>query len=179
MPEWLCDAELRADVLILLLSFIVPAVAVSCWLYYWNRLKRRKGTSEKRRTLKTIWIGILMYLLELLIPGENRSRHGHWTNRWMDEIEEFKRLAEIEELKKRPCKAKLPDAPDWRCACGRVNPAHTATCVCGKNMRDVPVSHKYPSPKATVWHCTCGRENPDYTFTCVCGQSKPVTAKPS
>ena len=179
MQEVWSNAELWADITVFLICFICPAVAVSCWLYHLNRLKQAKGMPKtKRTTLKTISIGILMYALEVFVFGRSGRGYISWVHRREKEVKKLKRQTEIETLKKRPCEAKLPDAPRWHCGCGRINPAHTATCVCGRNMRDIPMGHRYPAEKPSTWHCACGREVPVYTSTCVCGRNKPTAIQP-
>lgn len=174
MKELLCDPDFWVGLFGIFMLIVIPAVVVVRWIHHLNRLKRTQGTPKIRKTIFwNIVGGFLLYVLHIISPERgSRLRHKSWTTQLKEETKEFKRLAEVEELKKRPCEAKLPDAPRWHCTCGRINEPHTATCVCGQQMRNVPDSHKYPAPKETVWHCTCGRENPSYTSTCVCGQAK-------
>lgn len=150
------------------LMIISPAVTLCRWARHRVRWQMTcdPTKNKKKVVIKTIFKALWHYLLAL----DSSLVRDHLESDVAADIKKYDH--EIAIATQGPIKAKLPDAPRWHCTCGRINEPHTATCVCGKNMRDVPDSHKYPTPKETVWHCTCGRENPNYTSTCVCGQTK-------
>jgi len=173
MKELLSNPDFWVGLFGILMLIVIPAVVVIRWVHHLNQLERTRGKSKIKKTIfRNIVGGFLLYVWHLLSSKRSGYHQGRWITELEEETKEFKRLAEVEELKKRPIKAKLPDAPRWHCTCGRINEPHTTTCVCGQLMREVPETHRYPTPKETVWHCTCGRENPSYTSTCVCGQNK-------
>ena len=140
----------------------------------------------------------VIYVLDFFLPGHSHYTRWDWdvdtmiafdkqvssgectplpklrTRRGQELFSEYIRLLEkarTESLSTEE-KQQIIDQGGWHCRCGRYNPAYTATCVCGKNKRDIPANVKQSIPEIQSWRCTCGRENPSYTSTCVCGESK-------
>ena len=146
---------------------VLPAIQISRYYYYYIQREKACNPDEvtKKKIIKCVINGAVWLFLKILINPRSNTI-------WIDSsIKEFKRDTEVIPLIRRKCEAKLPDAPNWRCTCGRENPSHTSTCVCGVNMRDIPPEVR-KIPEEAIWKCACGRENIERDAVCICGREK-------
>ena len=91
-------------------------------------------------------------------------------NEWIDSCQR-----EIDYLISRAQQEKN-DNNYWHCVCGRANPKHSSSCVCGALKRmavsQKAINRKVTVPKTNKWQCTCGKVNEHYVFSCSCGKNK-------
>ena len=149
-----------------LILIVISVVWICIWAIHYIRKEQACNPQKSKRRVKGE-----AFLLAFLKCTSSHKRED--PVHWRQEIREFKRDCEIAELKHRKCRAKLPERPDWKCTCGRINLAHTATCLCGKNMRDIPVEIRTNiSEEELSWKCLCGLKNAGHTSVCTCGRTK-------
>lgn len=170
MSETAYIIQFLCPYIVCLILIIIFIVWICIWAVHYIRKEQICNPQRSKRKIKgeAFLLAFLKYTLNRSSPHLREDPY-HWRR----EIWEFKRECEIAELKHRKCRAKLPERPDWKCTCGRINLAHTVTCVCGKNMRDIPIEIRTNiSEDELSWKCLCGLENAGHTSICSCGGKK-------